>query len=231
MIALTEQFENRSRAFAITVSVILVTAIGMVDYLTGYALVFSAFYLLPVGLAAWYAGASFGAAISVLSVAAWLTGDIAAGVNYPNLFVPAWNGTIALTVYFVVVKALVSLRKLQRELEERVRQRTVALANEMEERTRLEKELLEISERGQRQIGHDLHDSLGQHLTATALASQVLQEQLEGKSLPEAAAARHFGENGGGGLSRSRALLPADCIRWMSKPGGSWMAFKSWRAS
>jgi len=192
MIALTEQFEKRSRAFAATVSVVLVIAIGMVDYLTGYVLVFSAFYLLPVSLAAWYVGGGFGAAISVMSVAAWLTGDVAAGVKYPNLFVPVWNGTIALTVYFVVVKALVSLRKLQKELEERVRQRTVALANEMEERTRLEKELLEISERGQRQIGHDLHDSLGQHLTATAFASQVLQQQLEAKSLPEAAAARHL---------------------------------------
>jgi len=62
----------------------------------------------------------------------------------------------------------------------------------MEERTRLEKELLEISERGQRQIGHDLHDSLGQHLTATAFASQVLKEQLESKSLPESSAARHL---------------------------------------
>jgi signal transduction histidine kinase len=192
MIALTEKFERRSRAFAVTVSVILVIAIGMVDYLTGYALVFSAFYLLPVSLAAWYVGAGFGAVISLMSVAAWLTGDIAAGVHYPNLFVPAWNGTIALTVYFVVVKALVSLRKLQKELEERVRQRTIALANEMEERTRLEKELLEIAERGQRQIGHDLHDSLGQHLTATAFASQVLQEQLEAKALPEATAARHL---------------------------------------
>jgi len=37
-----------------------------------------------------------------------------------------------------------------------------------------------------------LHDSLGQHLTATAFASQVLKEQLEGKSLPEAASARQL---------------------------------------
>ena len=75
-------------------------------------------------------------------------------------------------VYLVVVRTLVSLRKLQMELEERVRQRTRALANEMKERARLEKEVLEISERRQREIGHDLHDSLGQHLTATALPAQ-----------------------------------------------------------
>ena len=35
-----------------TTCLILVTVTGLVDYLTGYALFFSAFYLLPVGLAA-----------------------------------------------------------------------------------------------------------------------------------------------------------------------------------
>ena len=57
------------------------------------------------------------------------------------------------------------------------------------ERKRMEKEILEISEREQRRIGHDLHDSLGQHLTATALAGKVLAKKLTDKSLPEAAAA------------------------------------------
>jgi len=51
----------------------------------------------------------------------------------------------------------------------------------------LEKELLAVSEREQRRIGHDLHDSLCQHLTGTALAGQVLGEKLEARGLPEAA--------------------------------------------
>jgi signal transduction histidine kinase len=163
-----------------------------VDYFTGYAIFFSAFYLIPVALAAWFVGKVLGNMISMLSVAVWLMGDFAAGAHYPNLFVPVWNGAIALTVYFVVVKTLASLRKSHQELEERVRQRTAALNNEIQERTRLEKELLEISEREQRQIGHDLHDNLGQHLTATAFAGQVLNEQLESKSLPESVSARHL---------------------------------------
>jgi signal transduction histidine kinase len=188
---LLDQFERRSKRFAITASLALVVVIGIVDYLAGYAIFFSAFYLLPVAMASWFVGGTFGFLTSILSVTVWLAGDFAAGAHYSSLIVPIWNGAIGLTVYFVVVKALVSLRKLQRELEERVRQRTQALAGEMEERTRLEKELLEISERGQREIGHDLHDSLGQHLTATAFATQVLTEQLENKSLPESAAARH----------------------------------------
>jgi len=73
-----------------------------------------------------------------------------------------------------------------------VRQRTVALTNEMQERERLEKEILEISEREQRRIGHDLHDSLCQHLAATAMAGQVLGEKLAAKSSPETADARQI---------------------------------------
>jgi len=170
----------------------LVAAVGAVDYFSGFLIFFSAFYLIPVTLAAWFVGRAWGNFISGLSVAVWLAGDYAAGAHYSSLLVPVWNGVIALTVYFVVVKTLVSLRQLRNELEERVRERTTALTNEMQERTRLEKELLEIGERGQRQIGHDLHDGLGQHLTATAFASQVLAGQLETKSLPESAAAKHL---------------------------------------
>jgi signal transduction histidine kinase len=192
MTAWIKRLENWSKPLVMVTSLGLVAVVGFVDYFTGYAIFFSAFYLIPVALAAWFVGSVFGIVISMLSVAIWLAGDFAAGAQYPSLLVPVWNGAIAFTVYFVVVKTLASLRRSHQELEERVRQRTAALTGEILERTRLEKELLEISEREQRQIGHDLHDSLGQHLTATAFAGQVLNEQLENKSLPESASAKHL---------------------------------------
>jgi PAS domain S-box-containing protein len=46
------------------------------------------------------------------------------------------------------------------------------------ERKRMESALLEISAREQRQIGQDLHDGLGQHLTGIAFMSKVLEQQL-----------------------------------------------------
>jgi signal transduction histidine kinase len=192
MTAWIKRLENWSKPSLMATSVGLVTVVGVVDYFTGYSIFFSAFYLIPVALAAWFVGNAFGIVISVLSVIVWLAGDFAAGAHYSSLLIPIWNGAIALTVYFVVVKTLVSLRRSHQDLEERVRQRTAALTKEIRERARLEKELLEISERGQRKIGHDLHDSLGQHLTATAFASQVLTEQLENKSLPESASAKNL---------------------------------------
>jgi signal transduction histidine kinase len=50
---------------------------------------------------------------------------------------------------------------------------------------RLEKELLEISDREQRRIGQDLHDGLGQQLTAIELMCETLRSDLESAS-PEA---------------------------------------------
>src|SRR5271165_1988590 len=76
----------------------------------------------------------------------------------------------------------------------------------MAERERLERELLEISEREQRRIGHDLHDSLCQHLTGAALAGQVLEEKLAARRLPEAGDASKVVELVEEGISLSRKL-------------------------
>ena len=45
---------------------------------------------------------------------------------------------------------------------------------------------MEISEREQQRIGHDLHDGLGQHLTGIAFLAKVLAQKLAAGSLPEA---------------------------------------------
>ena len=178
--------EQRARPLLVLASFGLLAVVGLVDYLTGFNISFSVFYLLAIGFAVWFVGRGFGFFISVMSVVSWLIGDLAAGARYPNLFVPAWNAVILLAFYFIVVWLLARLRSLNHELESRVQQRSAALTREIAERERLEKELLEISEREQRQIGHDLHDSLGQHLTSTAMAVQVLREKLDAKSAPEA---------------------------------------------
>ncbi len=66
----------------------------------------------------------------------------------------------------------------------------IASGNDITERKRLERALLEISGREQRRIGQDLHDGLGQHLTGTAFMSKALQQRLEEHGLSEAVEAR-----------------------------------------
>jgi PAS domain S-box-containing protein len=47
------------------------------------------------------------------------------------------------------------------------------------ERARLEKQLLDVTEREQRRIGRDLHDGLGQHLTALEMMNHALMEKMK----------------------------------------------------
>ena len=77
------------------------------------------------------------------------------------------------------------LRRAHEDLELRVEQRTAALkeANQklrdvLEERRRLENELLEIAENERRRIGFDLHDDLGQKLTGMLLITRALEQRL-----------------------------------------------------
>jgi signal transduction histidine kinase len=199
-----QRLERQSRAVYVVAALVIVLVVGFVDYLTGWERSFSVFYLLAVGLATWFVGKGFALFIAVLSVTVSLVGDLATGELYSSRLV--WNASIVLTFYLVVVGLLARLRALYGELEVRVKQRTAALTEEMAERERLERELLEISEREQRRIGHDLHDSLGQHLTGAALAGQVLEEKLAIRDLPEAVDAGKVVELVEEGIALSRKL-------------------------
>ena len=118
MTGLLDFVKRRSRSFLIGAALVIVLIVGLADYLTGFEIVFSVFYLMAVALAVWFVGKSFGVLISILSVVAWLAGDLAAGVHYAAPSVAVWNGVIALAFYLVVVWLLSSLRSLHRELEE-----------------------------------------------------------------------------------------------------------------
>src|SRR5664280_332758 len=123
--------------------------------------------------------------MALVSAVVWLFVNIAAGQHYSDLLTPIWNTSIRLSAYLLVI-ILFSTRN---HLKNLVDQRTESLRQEIRECSRLEKELLETAEAEQRRIGHDLHDSLGQHLTATALAGKVLAKKLANKSTVEPATA------------------------------------------
>lgn len=83
-------------------------------------------------------------------------------------------------------RALDAVRAARRDLAARVRERTRDLANtnaeleaEIIERRRLERQVLAVAEREQTRIGQELHDGLGQQLTAIAFLAEVLAMKLE----------------------------------------------------
>jgi signal transduction histidine kinase len=159
--------------------------VGYLDYITGPHISMSAFYLLPLTLAAWSISLRFALFIAAACVALWMGGNTINGdVDFLSVPLALWNGGVQLVSFVVLAITVSRLSALQRELESRVRDRTAAL-----ERT--QHDLLRIGEREQRRIGQDLHDGLCQHLAGTAYTCQALQEELAQRGIPEAKNAQH----------------------------------------
>ena len=74
------------------------------------------------------------------------------------------------------------------------------------ERKRLEREILEISERERRRIGHDLHDGLCQHLAGVEMMSQVLEQKLASRFVDGAKRAGEIAKNVREAISQTRSL-------------------------
>ena len=113
------------------------------------------------------------------------------------------------------------LKRSHLELERRVKTRTAELTatnrrlqGEIEQRARLEQEILLISEREKRRIGQDLHDSLCQELAAAAFFLQSAAHQIEkknpGAAETLAAAAKIVNANVGLARDLARGLHPVD---------------------
>jgi len=80
------------------------------------------------------------------------------------------------------------------------------LARDITARKQLERELLEISDREQRRIGHDLHDGLCQHLAGIEMMAQVLGKRLEAKNKDAATRAENISRLVRDAIVQTRAL-------------------------
>jgi PAS domain S-box-containing protein len=82
----------------------------------------------------------------------------------------------------------------------------LAILRDITERKRLEKEILEISDREQRRIGQDLHDGLCQHLAGIELMSQVLERKVAARSKADGARVGEIGRHVREAIGQTRLL-------------------------
>lgn len=115
---------------------------------------------------------------------------------------------------------LKQVRAHERHLEEEVVRRTGELTRsnreltrEIERRMRLEREVLEISNRTMQRIGQDLHDDLSQHLAGVAMLASVLRSDIADSAPSAAASLDQIGKLLADSISRTkqiaRGLYPA----------------------
>lgn len=83
------------------------------------------------------------------------------------------------------------------------------------ERKRLERDVLEISETERQRIGRDLHDGLCQHLAGIEFMSQVLEERLSDRDIPESAQAAEISRLVRDAITQTRDLARGLSPVWL----------------
>lgn len=96
----------------------LIGVIGLLDFLTGYEIAFSVFYVLPISLITWVTKRRYGLAASLASALVWFSAEVTTRELYSHPLIPVWNTLIRLTFFIIITLLLSELRgAVQRESE------------------------------------------------------------------------------------------------------------------
>jgi diguanylate cyclase (GGDEF)-like protein len=116
---------NRTTLIGVATKALLaMLEIAAVDYLTGYEIHLSVFYLLPIGLLAWRTTLPIALGAAIFAAILWVGADLA-GHQYSHPFIGVWNGLVRLSIFAF---GAVTLSRLRRLLElERTLARTDSL--------------------------------------------------------------------------------------------------------
>jgi two-component system, NtrC family, sensor kinase len=127
-------------------TILLILAVGWVDYWTGEELSISILYLVPICLCTWWAGRRCGLLAGGASAVAWLVADSAASQHWGHPLIPYWNAAVLLGFFWIVAYLLSALRASRQGLEDKVEQRTAALLAEISQRKQAEERLTQANE-------------------------------------------------------------------------------------
>ncbi len=162
--------------WALAISTIL--ALGCADFLAGSADSFSVVYLAPIAFASWFIRIRAGVAMAFLSVSLWLLLEVS--LSGEDGIAPAH--IVAEAVRFSVIMSGIALLAVGRSAARRqVRElvcRRRSLRVEAKRCRRLEHEIVNVSAREQLRLAQDLHDGVGQYLSALTFISKMLADDL-----------------------------------------------------
>ncbi len=116
-----------SRKAVTTAGLVLVAILGVIDFLSGFEIGFSIFYVGPIAWVTWRAGKRPGFVVAVSSALVWLGADVASGHVFSHPLIPFWNATIRLGFFLIIVTILSRLElsykeqmRIARELQESI---------------------------------------------------------------------------------------------------------------
>ncbi len=106
--------EKQGKLFSVLLGFAITGLIGIADFLTGYEIAFSVFYVIPVAIVTWLTGRESGLLTSLASAVVWFWADAGHVYSYP--LIPVWNCVIRLAFFVIITLLLSALRKsMERE--------------------------------------------------------------------------------------------------------------------
>ncbi len=113
-----EYFERKSKLYLAIFGLVLNIFVGLIDYVTGYEIGLSVFYLIPISFVTWFVHKKVGICMSVVSAATIVVSNLWAGQPYRHFLIEFWNFLVHFG-FFAIFTLLLS--KLKFDLEEQKR--------------------------------------------------------------------------------------------------------------
>jgi diguanylate cyclase (GGDEF)-like protein len=103
--------DRRSKPFIITIALLLVLLLGVMDYLNGPDVSLLIFYVVPVFIAAWYAGRRAGFLTCAASGLSWFVVAHATAEHFSNPLIAYWNACVHLGSTLILAHLVASFRR------------------------------------------------------------------------------------------------------------------------
>lgn len=110
-IQIADFFSKLSRRNTTVFVLLLISLLGVLNYVSGFEITFSFFYLLPVAIATLYLGRAEGRLTVVMSVLIWAVSNRLAGELYSREIIRYWNIGIRLVVFILFAELLYELKQ------------------------------------------------------------------------------------------------------------------------
>jgi diguanylate cyclase (GGDEF)-like protein len=111
----------RSKAFIITTGLVLVAALGLLDYLSGPDVSFLVFHALPVFLATWFVGRRAGLWMCGASGLTWVVVAELSAEHFSTRAVPYWNASVKLSFMLALAFVVAALKRAHEKEREMAR--------------------------------------------------------------------------------------------------------------
>lgn len=116
LVHLHRWLKRKRQSTILGICLLLVALVGVLDYVTGFEISFSIFYLIPIFTAAWYTRKLSGVVVAAVSACTWFMVESVSRPDSVSPYILLWNTSVRLA-FFLVITHLLGEVKLRLDQE------------------------------------------------------------------------------------------------------------------